>query len=240
MHKKTILAGTILLLATAFLLAACGAKNAPAAPTADANAVYTQAAATVAAGLTQAAEKNPTATSTVAPPTVTPAAENANPSPTVAQPGPGNETVTATQTGDTSPQTTATTAPASGATTVPTATKATGAAPSTGDKAEWVSQNPADKTKIQKSATFTMSYILKNTGKTTWTKNYALRFYAGNQMSSPAGTNLLKEVKPGETVEITFSLIAPDSPGKTSSVWVMSTDQGVNFYSVNLELEITE
>ena len=234
MHKKTIMAGTFILLATAFLLAACGTPKAPAAPTNDANAVYTQAAATVSAGLTQSAQKNPTETPTFAPPTETPTPINANPSPTVAQPGPGD--ATATPAAGTAGQATATKAPAGS---VPTATKAAGPAPTSSDKAAYVSQNPADKTKIQKSATFTMTYILKNTGQTTWTKSYALRYFAG-PMSDPKDTNLLKEVKPGDTVEVSFSLIAPDTVGTFTNVWVLSTDQGVNFYTVTLDLQTTD
>ena len=232
MQKKMFRAGTMILLAVALLLSACGTPKAPAAPTADANAIYTQAAATVSTGLTQAAQKNPPATATVAPPSATATSLPASPSPTVAQPGPDNQTTTPTQAG--AAQTTAT--KAAGVTPVPTATKAAAATSSLADKAEWVSQSPADKTQIQKSATFTMTYVLKNTGKTTWTKKYSLRFYAG-PMSEPKDINLTKDVKPGETVEIKFELVAPDSVGKSTNIWVMSTDLGVNFYVVTLDLE---
>jgi hypothetical protein len=234
MHKKTILAGTFILLAAVLVLSACGTKAPPAAPTADANAVYTQAAATVSAGLTQAAEKNPTATP--APPTATPTNVNEKPSPTVAQPGPGAETATATLEAGVTPQATATTA---GATAVSTATKAAGATAAVSDKAEWVAQSPPDKVKIQVNATFNMKFVMKNTGKTTWTKRYALRYYAG-PISAPKDINLTKEVKPGETVEILFVLVAPDTAKKENlNIWVLSTDQGVNFSTVTLDFETT-
>ena len=223
MHKKTRWAGTMILLGIAIFLAACASPDVPAAPTTDANAVYTQAAATVSVGLTQSALENPTDTPDFVPPPDTPAVTDANPTPEVAQPGPGDATVTPAE--GASDHATATITPATEATAVPTATKPVGTAPAIDDKAVWVSQNPADGTKIQKSATFTMTYIIKNTGKTTWTKGYALRYYAG-PMSDPKDTNLLKEVKPGDTVEITFSLIAPDTVGKYTNVWVLSTGPG--------------
>ncbi len=238
MFKKKIQAGTFILLAVAMLLSACSAeKTPPAAPTGDANAVYTQAAATVSAGLTQAAAKNPTATPTLAPPTSTPTAINAQPSPTVAQPGPGDGTPTVTVTPSTGSNLQAT-ATSAGATKVPTATKAAGAPPAVADKALWVSQSPPDKTKVQVSSTFNMTFVLKNVGKTTWTKQYSLRYYAG-PMSSPNSINLTKEVAPGESVEITFELVAPDTASEYNNIWVLSTDQGVNFSVVTLDLITT-
>ena len=255
MHKKTTMAGIIILLAAAFLLAACTGSNAPASPTGDANAVYTQAAATVSAGLTATAQKNPAATETQAPPTDTPTNVPLPPTATVAQPGPGNATVTGTQKAGTNPPAQATATLKPGTTQqaqtptptksggiVPTATKgAVAPPPTTGDKAVWVSQSPADGTKIQKSATFTMTYVLKNTGTTTWTKGYTLRIFSSdNRFGSPADTNLLGNVAPGESVTILFTLIAPDTVGKASSVWVMTNEAGGNFYSVSLEMDVTE
>lgn len=234
MHKKTYLAGIVVLLAAALALAACSSPSAPAAPTADANAVYTQAAATVAANLTQDASKNPTDTPTFAPPTDTPTTVNALPAVTDTPSGSPNTTVTTTPLA-TGTQATAT---KSSSLLVPTATKASGPAPVTGDKAEWVSQGPTDGSSIPVSATFNVVYVLKNTGTTTWTTQYTLRFYAGDQMSSPKDTNITKVVKPGETVQIPFVMIAPSSAGKTHTIWAFSNADGVNFYYVTMDLVI--
>jgi hypothetical protein len=236
MHKKIHLAGLAILLVAVLALAACSAPPAPPAPTADANAVYTQAAATVAANLTQSANQNPTETPTFPPPTETPTAMNAQPTSTLAQPGPDNTTKTTTPAAN---STAVTATPKAGITLVPTATKAAGApAPATGDKATWVSQGPNDGASIPISATFNAIYVLKNTGTTTWTTKYSLRYYAGDKMSSPNDTSLTKEVKPGETVEIPFLLIAPDSATKTHTIWTLSNADGVNFYYVTMDLVI--
>jgi hypothetical protein len=232
--KKKFLAGIVVLVTAAFVLAACATPDAPAAPTTDANAVYTQAAATVAAGLTQTAEKNPPPTATIAPPTATPTTII----PTATQGGAVEATQAPTATQEGAAQPTATTA--AGVTPVPTATKAGAPAPATGDKGEWVSQTPTDGTQVQKSATFNVTYVIKNTGTTTWTTNYKFRFYAGDQMSAPNDLNLTKEVKPGESAEITFKMIAPDSKKKTNSIWVLSNADGGNFCSVYLALEIVD
>lgn len=229
--KKNVLAGIAALILVTLVLAACSAPETPAAPTADANAVYTQAAGTVAAGLTQTAEKNPTATPL--PPTNTPTMIASSATPTQ------NGAAAASPTTDAA-QPTATLA-AAASTPVPTATKAAGApAPAAPDKAEWVSQSPADNTNVPKNATFTMTFVLKNTGTTTWTKNYMFRYYAGDRMDSPKDLNLTQEVKPNDSIEITFTLIAPSEKKTTNSVWVLSNADGQNFYSVFLKLEITD
>jgi hypothetical protein len=235
MHKKTNLAGIIILLAAALVLAACSTPSAPAAPTADANAVYTQAAATVAANLTQSAVKNPTSTATPEPPTATPTQSKPTATATVQQANTSKTTQTTTPlAGATQP-----TATKAGAALVPTATKAAGAPPTaSGDKAIWVSQGPVDGATMPKSATFNVVYVLKNTGTTTWSKSYTFRYYAGDKLSSPTDLNLTKEVKPGDTVQILFYLIAPDSATKTHTVWVLTNDQGVNFYYVTMDLNI--
>jgi len=243
MHKKSTMAGIIILLAASVLLAACTGSNPPASPTGDANAVYTQAAATVSAGLTQTAQKNPAPTETPAPPTSTVTNVPQPPTATIAQPGPNTSgTITATLKPGTTQQAQGTATPTkSGSGIVATSTKSAAPPPATGDKALWVSQSPADGTKIQKAATFTMTYVLKNTGTTTWNKNYTLRvFSTDNVFSSPTDTNLLKTVAPGESVTILFTLIAPDATGKATSVWVMTNDSGGNFYSVTLSMDVTD
>lgn len=221
MLKTRVSAVLILVLAATFILAACQQAT-PTAPTLDANAIYTQAAATVAAGLAQTQQSQPTNT----PPPPTPTNTMiVNATATLSQPGPGNETPLATGT-------------VVGLTPVPTNTVAVAQPPATGDKAEWVSQDPADNTVVGKKDVVTVRYVLKNSGTTTWTKAYTLRYYAGDRMGSFNDLNMTKEVKPNETVEILFQLTAPDSAKTTSTVWVMTNAEGVNFYSVYLKLNV--
>ena len=66
------------------------------------------------------------------------------------------------------------------------------------------------------------------------------RFFGGEQMGAPNDLNLLKEVKPGESVEILFKMIAPDTKKNTETVWVLTNAEGQNFYNVFLKLEITD
>lgn len=220
MLKKKAFASLAIILVATLILAACQQAT-PVAPTLDANAIYTQAAATVAAGLAQTQQAQPSPTTQ--PPTPTNTMEV--PTASVAQPGPGNETPTVTPTGLVF-------------TPIPTNTQASVAQPSTGDKAELVSQSPADNTVVGKSDVVTVKFVMKNVGTTTWTTAYTFRYYAGDKMGSPNDLNLTKTVAPNETVEIILPLTAPSSAGNTNTIWVLTNAQGVNFSSVFLILVV--
>jgi len=221
--------GLSVMLAAAFILAACQQAT-PVAPTLDANAIYTQAAGTVAAGLaqTQASQSTNTPEPATATPTATQMVES-----TVAQPGPGDATQAAGVTPGVPTATVLVLTPV--ATNTQSAPQA-----SVPDKAEWVSQSPTDNTEIQVNSKFLIKYVFKNTGTTTWTTGYTFRYYAGEKMGSPNDLNLTKEVKPNQTVEILFEATGPSKAGKTNTIWVLTNAEGQNFYSVFMDLAFIE
>ncbi len=190
-------------------LAAC-TPAATGTPTPDANAVYTQAAGTVQAALTEAAAQTPSATATTAPTNTAEAA------------------VAPTQ-----PQTAV--SPTALVTPIPVSTATKASLP---DKAQYVSQGIADDTKFDPGAGFTITWALKNIGTTTWTTKYLLRYYSGDQMGAPATVAFPKEVKPGETVELSVNMTAPTSAGTFISNWVMTNADGVNFYPVYIQIKV--
>ncbi len=236
MTKKNLLAGLIFLVAGSMLLAACSAQQTPsAAPTVDANMIYTQAAQTVQAGLaetpappTSAPTEAQSATATMDPNmslALTATAQSIMPGGATATTGAGQPTATK------SAGATATKAA------VPTATKAVvGTQPkATGDKAELVAQDPGDGGKVSASQDFNVSLTFKNTGTTTWTNKYALKFYAGDKMGSPNDVVMTKDVKPGETITLRFIMHSSDSAGSKRTIWVIQNADGVNFYSLWLD-----
>lgn len=196
---------TVLLLLT---LAACSNPNAT--PTISPEMVYTQAAQTVAAGLTQTAVLVPTATSTSTPPPTN------TPAPTQA--------VTATSADATTPVTLA------------SPTRSTGP-----DKAEWVAQSPGDGTVFAAGEDFTLVWTVKNTGSTTWTTDYQLRFYLGDASLrfKASDIKLPKEVKPNDTVDLSLWMEAPFNAGDYTTIWVLSTNEGVNFYPLTFTLKVS-
>lgn len=236
MTKKHTIAGLLIMVAGSLLIAACsGQPSATIAPTVDANLIYTQAAETVQAGIAQTEAAKPTAapTQTVAPTnTVDPMiAANMTATAQSVQPGAATPTLAAGL------PTPAATQPL----VLPTATAAVVApAKTTGDKAELAGQSPADGSSVQKEASFDVAIVLKNTGTTTWTTGYALVYYAGDRMGSPNDFQMPHEVKPNETVKLEFEMKASDSAGKKRTIWAVQNAEGVNFYSLWLDMNVPD
>ncbi len=180
-------------------------------PTVDANAVYTQAAGTVQAALTSAAAQTPSATPTTAPTSTTEPTQAATEAPTAAS------------------------SPSSQPSPVVVMTATQALSP---DRAIWVSQSPADGATYNPGDTFTMTWKVKNTGTTTWSTSYLLRFYAGDQMAGAATVAFPKTVAPNDTVELSVPLKAPSNPGKYLGNWVLTNADGVNFYPVTIQITV--
>jgi hypothetical protein len=99
----------------------------------------------------------------------------------------------------------------------------------TEDQAQWVSQSIADDTTFAPGETFTMTWRLKNTGTSTWTAGYLLRYYSGDTFGAPKEISLGREVPPGEEIDISIQMKAPANPGTYRSDWVMSSENRSNF-----------
>lgn len=77
----------------------------------------------------------------------------------------------------------------------------------------------ADNTVFSPSDSFVKTWRLKNIGSCTWTTDYDLVFISGNAMNGPATQSLNRAVLPGETVDISINLVAPDSEGTYTGYW---------------------
>jgi hypothetical protein len=239
--KKKLFAWLTILAATSLLMVACSAQEQPtAAPTIDANLIYTQAAQTVQAEIDQTEAAKPVETSTPTPaPTFTmdpnTAAGLTATAKAVLQPGAATPTgqaqSVATATGQATPLV------------LPTATPGVivqkTQAP-TGDKCEWVANSPADNSSIPINASFDAVIKVKNSGTTTWDQRYALRYYAGERMGVPSDYFVTREVKPNETFEFAFPMKAPGTTGDKEVLMVIQNPDARNMCFINLPLKITE
>ena len=196
------------LLAGALLLGACSAPTAAPSPTLDPNAQLTAIASTVQAELTQSAALTPSATFTEMP--------------TSTEVPPTLEVPTVPAVTDT---------PA--AVVLPTLTRAAVA-----DKGLYLEQSVADNSKMDPGKTFTMTWKMKNVGTTTWSTKYQLRFFAGNSLGAENAVSFPKEVKPGDTVELSVNMKSPSDQGAYHSVWVLSNADGANFFPVTLDIVV--
>jgi len=109
----------------------------------------------------------------------------------------------------------------------------------TENQAQWVAQSIADDTIFAPGETFTMTWRLKNTGTSTWTAGYLLRYYSGDTFGAPKEISMGREVLPGEEIDISIHMKAPANPGSFRSDWVMSSENRSNFKEpVYLKIEV--
>jgi len=82
---------------------------------------------------------------------------------------------------------------------------------------------------VGRSAPFTKTWRIKNTGTCTWTTSYDIVYVSGEKFSAKDAVPLPETVSPGETVEISIDLIAPNSNGNYRGNWKLRNESGVVF-----------
>jgi hypothetical protein len=194
---------TVLVVAS-LALAACNMPAGNAPVTSEPALIYTAAAQTVSAQLTQSANTIP-ATPTTA----------AGQAPTATQPA-----LAPTNTQAPPPAPTHTPVP-------PTATSV----PIPCDRAEFVKDvTIPDGTEMAPGTEFVKTWRLKNNGSCTWNSSYDLVFHDRNAMGGPAVIQLSDEsVRPGETIDVSVTLKAPNAPGDYEGDWILRNDENVIF-----------
>jgi hypothetical protein len=201
-RKTRLFSGVVLVF---FILTACNLL----APTPEANepgALYTQAAQTVIAQLTQASTATPSETGVPATNTAEPTA-TATDQPTVTSVPPTN---TPTPTDTATPTPSPTPIPCNWARFVEDVTI-------------------TDGTVFVPNANFTKTWRIKNTGTCTWSTAYELLFVDGSRMDAPRAVDFPDRVRPGETVDLSVALTAPEDEGRYRGYWMLRDDTGEVF-----------
>lgn len=192
---------TILTTGLALLaLAGCNfSSRADVTPTLDS----TQAFQTVQANLTEAVARTPSVTPTV------PATETSAPTATNT-PAPATPTATVS-----SVTATATTAAASNC------DQASPGSP--------IDVTIPDDTEMAPGQTFTKTWRLVNAGTCTWSSDYDIVWFSGEQMEAPDSVPLPGSVTPGESVDISVDMTAPTESGTFQSNWKLRNASGQLF-----------
>jgi hypothetical protein len=87
-----------------------------------------------------------------------------------------------------------------------------------------------DNTEIAAGSTFVKTWRLKNNGSCTWTSEYTIYFYSGDQMGGPDSAQLTTgTVPPGSTVDISVTLKAPTTTGTYKGNWRLRNTGGTSF-----------
>ena len=115
--------------------------------------------------------------------------------------------------------------PATPTTGAPVATAVAGA-----NVAEFVADvTVPDGTNFTPGETFVKTWRLKNVGTSTWSTGYLFVYAKGEQMAGPQTQPLPNSVAPGQTVDISLDLTAPDRLGSHTGFWQLRTDAGQPF-----------
>ena len=107
------------------------------------------------------------------------------------------------------------------------------------DNADFVTDlTVPDGTMFEPGAAFNKTWQLKNTGSCTWNTRYQLVFVGGAQLGAPHAVNMPHEVRPGDTVDITVPMVAPQHSGTYRGHWRMRNPDCGNLFGVTVHVHI--
>lgn len=137
------------------------------------------------------------------------------------------------QSGDNEPQAEPTNTPQPSETPLPTNTLQPTATPIPCDHVDFgdnIDVTIPDGTEIDPGEGFTKTWRLKNGGSCTWTSGYELVFDRGDKMGAPSSKKLTSDtVEPGEEIDVSVDLTAPDDPGEYRGYFKLRNPNGVLF-----------
>jgi len=76
---------------------------------------------------------------------------------------------------------------------------------------------------------FSKTWRLVNAGSCTWTNDFSVVWFSGDDLALSHAQPLLSNVSPGDSVEVTVEMIAPQRPGTFQSNWKLRDSQGELF-----------
>jgi hypothetical protein len=86
-----------------------------------------------------------------------------------------------------------------------------------------------DGTVMAKGKDFTKTWRLINVGTCTWDDDYTVVFSSGTNLANKNSFPLPEDVSPGESVDISIPMEAPDENGSYKSNWLIRSDSGTTF-----------
>jgi hypothetical protein len=90
-----------------------------------------------------------------------------------------------------------------------------------------------DGTQLSGSEVFIKTWRLQNRGTCAWTPDYMLVFTSGESMGPTTAVRLNTYVAPGETVDVSVTLTAPNSVGQHIGYWMLRNSYGALFGAGN-------
>jgi hypothetical protein len=79
------------------------------------------------------------------------------------------------------------------------------------------------------SVSFTKTWRIRNIGSCTWNTDYDLAFGSGSPLDAPVSVPLAGTVRPGETIDVSVPMQAPDDEGSYTGYWQLRNPAGMRF-----------
>ena len=86
-----------------------------------------------------------------------------------------------------------------------------------------------DGSTLNAGESFTKTWALENTGSCSWNTNFQVIFSSGNSLSASSAVNLPAFVSPGQTVDVSVNMVAPENNGSFEGFWLLRSDTGAVF-----------
>ena len=86
-----------------------------------------------------------------------------------------------------------------------------------------------DDTVLRPGQAFSKTWRLKNHGTCAWNATYALVWFSGEKFSAPRQQVLAEIVEPGQQIDLTLDMTAPQTPGQYAGYWMLRNNMGELF-----------
>lgn len=83
-----------------------------------------------------------------------------------------------------------------------------------------------DDTRMEPGKTFTKTWRLVNTGTCSWSTDYTISVFSGEPMGAPPGVSLPNNVAPGQSVDVSVDLVAPQAAATYQGNWKLRNANG--------------
>jgi hypothetical protein len=129
----------------------------------------------------------------------------------------------------------------------PTATPLPTATPPPCDLVKFVKDiTIPDNSELNPGKEFVKTWRLQNVGTCTWTTDYGVTFTGGDAMGAPALVALSSSVAPGETVDVSVPLKSPSDPGtyrgeykmRNAAGWLFGLGDGSKPFWVQIKVKV--
>ncbi len=86
-----------------------------------------------------------------------------------------------------------------------------------------------DDTQMVPGQNFSKTWRLRNAGSCTWTRLYSVTFFSSNRMNAFHTQYFSDPIEPGDVVEVSIDMQAPQAPGVYQSNWMLQNADGELF-----------